>query len=64
LSNKKGILKYERLHNILKKKKKDASVLIAKHKIKDEIRKSSIPMGIKLKRIFNEVSQEDRIYMS
>jgi len=48
----------------LKKKKKDASVLIAKHKIKDEIRKSSIPMGIKLKRIFNEVSQEDRIYMS
>ncbi|KAG4096393.1 hypothetical protein H8356DRAFT_1355228 [Neocallimastix lanati (nom. inval.)] len=38
--------------------KYDASISIAKRKIKDEIRNSSIPLGIKHKRIFNEISQE------
>ncbi|KAL6605509.1 hypothetical protein U3516DRAFT_906987 [Neocallimastix sp. 'constans'] len=33
---------------------------IAKHKIKDEITKSSIPLGIKPKPIYNEVSHEMR----
>ncbi|KAG4105623.1 hypothetical protein H8356DRAFT_1302855 [Neocallimastix lanati (nom. inval.)] len=56
------ILKYESLHNHLEKDYDDydASVSIANHKIKDEIRKSSIPLviGPKLIFIFNEVSQE------
>ncbi|KAG4092062.1 hypothetical protein H8356DRAFT_1278632 [Neocallimastix lanati (nom. inval.)] len=54
------ILKYESLHKHFEKKKKefDATRLIAKHKIKDKIGKSSIPLGIKSNRIFNGVSQE------
>ncbi|KAG4105017.1 hypothetical protein H8356DRAFT_925886, partial [Neocallimastix lanati (nom. inval.)] len=36
----------------------DASISIVKHKIKVEIRKSSIPLDIKPKPILNEVSQE------
>jgi len=38
----------------------DVSMSIAKHKIKDEITKSSIPLGIKPKPIYNEVSHEMR----
>ncbi|KAL6630264.1 hypothetical protein U3516DRAFT_889211, partial [Neocallimastix sp. 'constans'] len=47
------------LHNHLEKEF-DSSLSIAKHKIKIEIRKNLIPlgMGIKPKRIFDEVSQE------
>jgi len=33
-----------------------------KHKIKDEIRKSSIPSDIKSKCIFDDISQEIDIY--
>ncbi|KAL6607192.1 hypothetical protein U3516DRAFT_555646, partial [Neocallimastix sp. 'constans'] len=57
LNNKKEILKYERLHNHLEKEF-DASISIKEHIIKDEIRKSSILLGIDPKRIFNEFSQE------
>ncbi|KAG4093474.1 hypothetical protein H8356DRAFT_1354368 [Neocallimastix lanati (nom. inval.)] len=49
LNENKKILKYEKF---------DVSISIAKHKIKDEIRKSSIPLNIKSKRMFNDVSQE------
>ncbi|KAL6590792.1 hypothetical protein U3516DRAFT_571236, partial [Neocallimastix sp. 'constans'] len=45
------------LHNHLEKEF-DPSISILKHKIKDKIRKSSIPLSIKSKRIFNEASQE------
>jgi len=34
------------------------SISVAKHKIKEEIKKNSIPMDIKPKHIFNAVSQE------
>ena len=34
------------------------SISVAKHKIKEEIRKNSIPIDIKPKHIFNAVSQE------
>ncbi len=57
LNDKKEILKYENLHNHLEKEY-DASMSIVKHKIKDEIRQSSIPFDIKPKRIFNEISKE------
>ncbi|KAG4092035.1 hypothetical protein H8356DRAFT_1294782 [Neocallimastix lanati (nom. inval.)] len=36
----------------------DVSISVAKHKIKEEIKKNSIPMDIKPKHIFNAVSQE------
>ncbi|ORY36244.1 hypothetical protein LY90DRAFT_625332 [Neocallimastix californiae] len=45
------------LYNNLEKEF-DASVSITKHKIKEKIRKSSIPLDIKPKRIFNAVSQK------
>jgi len=45
------------LHNHLEKEF-DASISIKEHIIKDEIRKSSILLGIDPKRIFNEFSQE------
>jgi len=35
---------------------------LQKHTIKDEIRKSPISIGIKPKRMLNEVSQEIRIF--
>eukprot|EP00833_Pecoramyces_ruminatium_P015376 jgi/Orpsp1_1/1189408/evm.model.d7180000071837.1 len=57
LNDKKEILTYESLHNH-SEKEFDVSVSIMKHKIKDKIRKNSIPFEIKPKRIFNEVSQE------
>ncbi|KAL6601855.1 hypothetical protein U3516DRAFT_802221 [Neocallimastix sp. 'constans'] len=57
LNDKKEVLKYESLHNHLEKEI-DVSVSVAKHKIKEEIKKNSISMDIKLKHIFNAVSQE------
>jgi len=57
LNDKKEVLKYESLHNSLEKEI-DVSISVAKHKIKEEIRKNSIPMDIKPKHIFNAVSQE------
>ncbi|KAG4098851.1 hypothetical protein H8356DRAFT_1424407 [Neocallimastix lanati (nom. inval.)] len=50
LNDKKEVLKYESLHNHLEKE--------IDHKIKEEIKKNSIPMDIKPKHIFNAVSQE------
>jgi len=63
LNDKKEVLKYESLHNHLEKEI-DVSISVAKHKIKEEIRKNSIPMVIKPKHIFNAVSQEMGAYMS
>jgi len=57
LNDKKEVLKYESLHNHLEKEI-DVSISLAKHKIKEEIKKNSIPMDIKPKHIFNAVSQE------
>ncbi|KAL6590633.1 hypothetical protein U3516DRAFT_674535, partial [Neocallimastix sp. 'constans'] len=54
------VLKYESLHNHLEKEI-DVSISVAKHKIKEEIKKNSIPMDIKPKHIFNAVSQEMRL---
>ena len=51
------ITEYKSEHNHLEKKF-EASISITKHKINEEIRKSSIPMDLKLKHIYNEVSQE------
>ncbi|ORY70701.1 hypothetical protein LY90DRAFT_504035 [Neocallimastix californiae] len=56
-NDKKEVLKYESLHNHLEKEI-DVSISVAKHKIKEEIKKNSIPMDIKPKHIFNSVSQE------
>ncbi|KAL6604735.1 hypothetical protein U3516DRAFT_668185 [Neocallimastix sp. 'constans'] len=57
LNDKKEVLKYESLHNHLEKEI-DVSISVAEHKIKEEIKKNSIPMDIKPKHIFNAVSQE------
>ncbi|KAL6617412.1 hypothetical protein U3516DRAFT_797130 [Neocallimastix sp. 'constans'] len=57
LNDKKEVLKYESLHNHLEKEI-DVPISVAKHKIKEEIKKNSIPMDIKPKHIFNAVSQE------
>ncbi|KAG4097743.1 hypothetical protein H8356DRAFT_1425183 [Neocallimastix lanati (nom. inval.)] len=57
LNDKKEVLKYESLHNHLEKEI-DVSISVAKHKIKEEIKKKSILMDIKPKHIFNAVSQE------
>ncbi|KAL6632215.1 hypothetical protein U3516DRAFT_792336 [Neocallimastix sp. 'constans'] len=57
LNDKKEVLKYESLHNHLEKEI-DVSISVTKHKIKEEIKKNSIPMDIKPKHIFNVVSQE------
>ncbi|KAG4095225.1 hypothetical protein H8356DRAFT_1399520 [Neocallimastix lanati (nom. inval.)] len=54
LNDKKEVLKYESLHNHLEKEI-DVSISVAKHKIKEEIKKNSI---IKPIHIFNAVSQE------
>ncbi|KAG4092118.1 hypothetical protein H8356DRAFT_1406358 [Neocallimastix lanati (nom. inval.)] len=51
LNDKKEVLKYESLHNHLEKEI-DVSISVAKHKIKEEIKKNSIPMDIKPKHIF------------
>ncbi|KAL6635572.1 hypothetical protein LY90DRAFT_510836 [Neocallimastix californiae] len=55
--NAKEILNYDSLHNHLEKEF-DASISIEKHKIKDEINKKIIPLGIKPKLTFNKVSEE------
>ncbi|KAG4088723.1 hypothetical protein H8356DRAFT_1361693 [Neocallimastix lanati (nom. inval.)] len=47
LNDKKEVLKYESLHNHLEKEI-DVSISVAKHKIKEEIKKNSIPMDIKI----------------
>ncbi|KAG4095728.1 hypothetical protein H8356DRAFT_1426740 [Neocallimastix lanati (nom. inval.)] len=57
LNDKKEVLKYESLHNHLEKEI-DVSISVAKHKIKEEIKKNSIPMDIEPKHMFNAVSQE------
>ncbi|KAG4086576.1 hypothetical protein H8356DRAFT_1434358 [Neocallimastix lanati (nom. inval.)] len=57
LNDKKEVLKYESLHNHLEKEI-DVSISVAEHKIKEEIKKNSIPMDIKPKHIFNAISQE------
>ena len=51
LNDKKEVLKYESLLNHLEKEI-DVSISVAKHKIKEEIKKNSIPMDIKLKHIY------------
>ncbi len=57
LNDNKEILKYESSHNHLEKEF-STSVSIIKHKIKSEIKNSPIPLDIKPKRLFDEVSQE------
>ncbi|ORY20852.1 hypothetical protein LY90DRAFT_516467 [Neocallimastix californiae] len=50
LNDKKKVLKYENLHNHLEKEI-DVPISVAKHKIKEKIKKNSIPMDIKPKHI-------------
>ncbi|KAL6624150.1 hypothetical protein U3516DRAFT_743822 [Neocallimastix sp. 'constans'] len=52
LNDKMEVLKYESLHNHLEKEI-DVSISVAKHKIKEEIKKNSILIDIKHKHIFN-----------
>ncbi|KAL6605408.1 hypothetical protein U3516DRAFT_757533 [Neocallimastix sp. 'constans'] len=51
------IIKYENKHTH-PGKEYDASVSIVKHKMKNEIRKTSIPFDINPKHIYNEISEE------
>ena len=44
-----------KIYITISKKKIDVSTSVAKHKIKEEIKKNSIPMDIKPKHIFNAV---------
>ncbi|KAG4088842.1 hypothetical protein H8356DRAFT_1333985 [Neocallimastix lanati (nom. inval.)] len=53
----KEILKYDSSH-IHPEKEYDVSLSIMKHKIKDGIEKSSIPLGIKIKPLNNIISKE------
>ncbi|KAG4086953.1 hypothetical protein H8356DRAFT_1011769 [Neocallimastix lanati (nom. inval.)] len=57
LNDKKEILKYDSSHNHLEKEFY-VSLSIMKHKIKDGIEKSSIPFGIKIKPLYNNISKE------
>ena len=57
LNDNKEILEYESLHNHFGKEF-DVSISLTKHKMKEEIRKSSIPFDVKRRRIYNEISQE------
>ncbi|KAL6626044.1 hypothetical protein U3516DRAFT_741112 [Neocallimastix sp. 'constans'] len=60
-NSEKEILKYESLHQF--EKEFDASISIVKHKIKDEIRKSSIPLDIKPKLTkFDEIPDESKYH--
>jgi len=43
---------------IISKKEFNVSISTAKHKFKEEIKKSSTPFEIKRKRIFNKISQK------
>jgi len=51
------VIRYDSTHNHLEKEV-DVSLSIAKHKIRDEIRKSSNLFDVKPKRLFNEVYHE------
>ncbi|KAG4087497.1 hypothetical protein H8356DRAFT_1728948, partial [Neocallimastix lanati (nom. inval.)] len=53
----KKLIKYENKHTHLGKEY-DASISIVKHKMKNEIRKTSIPFDINPKHIYNEISEE------
>ncbi|KAG4088252.1 hypothetical protein H8356DRAFT_1432913 [Neocallimastix lanati (nom. inval.)] len=53
----KKLIKYENKHTH-PGKEYDASVSIVKHKMKNEIRKTSIPFDINPKHIYNEISEE------
>ncbi|ORX64275.1 hypothetical protein BCR32DRAFT_251198 [Anaeromyces robustus] len=57
LYNNKEVLKYKSSYNHLEKEF-STSISITKHKIKNEIRKSLIPLDMRPKRIYDEVSQE------
>ncbi|ORX76575.1 hypothetical protein BCR32DRAFT_303757 [Anaeromyces robustus] len=57
LNDNNKVIKYENKHTH-PGKEYDASVSIVKHKMKNEIRKSSFPFDIKPKRIYEEISQE------
>ncbi|KAG4097069.1 hypothetical protein H8356DRAFT_1338848 [Neocallimastix lanati (nom. inval.)] len=60
LNDKKEILKHESLHNHLKIEF-DISISIMKHKYKEEIRKSSAPFDIKLKKDLETISSSNYI---
>jgi len=51
------VIKYENEHTH-PGKEYDGSVSIVKHKMKNEIRKTSIPFDINSKHIYNEISEE------
>jgi len=57
LNDNNKIIKYESKHTH-PEKEFDISVSIVKQKMKNEIRKRSIPFDIKPKRLYNEISQE------
>ena len=57
LNDKYEILKYDSSHNHLEKKY-EATTSLVKHKIKYEIRRSSVPFDIKPKRLYDEISPE------
>ncbi|KAG4096967.1 hypothetical protein H8356DRAFT_1679683 [Neocallimastix lanati (nom. inval.)] len=52
LNDKNEIIKYESIHNYFEKEF-DASISTTKYRIKEKIRKSSIPLDIKPNHIFN-----------
>ncbi|KAG4102361.1 hypothetical protein H8356DRAFT_1421132 [Neocallimastix lanati (nom. inval.)] len=57
LNDNNKVIKYESKHTH-PGKEYDASVSIVKHKMKNEIRKTSIPFDINPKHIYNEISEE------
>jgi len=57
LNDNNKVIKYENKHTH-PGKEYDASVSIVKHKMKNEIRKTSIPFDINPKHIYNEISEE------
>jgi len=64
LNDKKEILKYDSSHNH-PEKEYNVSLSIMKHKIlKMELKKSSIPYGIKIKSLYNKISKEMRFICS
>ncbi|KAL6632830.1 hypothetical protein U3516DRAFT_792005 [Neocallimastix sp. 'constans'] len=63
LNDKKEILKYDSSHNH-PEKEYNVSLSIMKHKIlKMELKKSSIPYGIKIKSLYNKISKEMRFIL-
>ncbi|KAG4092805.1 hypothetical protein H8356DRAFT_1357523 [Neocallimastix lanati (nom. inval.)] len=57
LNDNNKVIKYENKHTH-PGKEYDASVSIVKHKMKNEIRKTSIPFDINPKHKYNEISEE------